>query len=117
MNRNGLNVLYGFQIVLVSVQENVYLGASTVLIMFIWTESQSRRRVVCPIDPSHTVYEDKLAKHIKICNKSKQNEEVTSCPYFVPNFNQGDATIHEVVSFDSPAQVSAIIEFDVERAV
>ena len=80
-------------------------------------ESQSRRRVVCPIDPSHTVYEDKLAKHIKICNKSKQNEEVTSCPYFVPNFNQGDATLHEVVSFDSPAQVSAIIEFDVERAV
>lgn len=75
-----------------------------------------RRRVVCPIDPSHTVYEDKLEKHIKICNKSKQNEEVMNCPYFILNCNQGDAIIHEVVSFASPTEVSAVKVFNCRKS-
>lgn len=69
------------------------------------TNAASRRRVVCPVDPSHTVFEDRLEKHIKVCNKSKQKEMQSSCPYFVPNFNQGTQGTPKALEFDSPETV------------
>ena len=54
------------------------------------TTQESRKRVPCPIDPSHTVFEDKLSKHIRVCNKTKKEEENANCPYFIPNFNSGN---------------------------
>ena len=65
-----------------------------------------RKRVVCPVDPSHTVFEDKLAKHIKICNKSKRNELNQQCPYYCENFNSGDNGPCETLSFASSEAVA-----------
>ena len=31
-----------------------------------------RNRVLCPLDPSHTVFEDSLQKHLKKCNAAKK---------------------------------------------
>lgn len=67
--------------------------------------SSSRRRVVCPVDPSHTVFEDKLEKHIKVCNKSKESQVLAQCPYFVDNINQGDGKVPESVVFSTPEEV------------
>ena len=56
-------------------------------------KQESRKRVPCPIDPSHTVFEDKLSKHIRVCNKTKKEEEKANCPYFIPNFNSGNVEL------------------------
>lgn len=71
-----------------------------------------RKRVKCPIDPSHTVFEDKLAKHIKICNKSKRNELKQQCPYYSENFNSGDNSPCEPLSFASTEAVVVSSLFD-----
>lgn len=34
--------------------------------------NQTRCRIPCPLDPSHTVYEDTLRKHMKKCNAAKK---------------------------------------------
>ena len=72
-------------------------------------DATSRKRVVCPIDPSHTVFEDKLSKHIKICNKSKQTQQKQQCPYYVENFNCGSEVQHESPVFDSQEAVFFLV--------
>ena len=67
--------------------------------------SGERKRVVCPIDPSHTVFEDKLAKHIRVCNKTKQEEGNSSCPYFIPSCNCGNVQLPHEKKFSSEEEV------------
>ncbi|XP_060058130.1 tRNA:m(4)X modification enzyme TRM13 homolog isoform X3 [Erinaceus europaeus] len=31
-------------------------------------EENARKRILCPLDPKHTVYEDQLTRHLKKCN-------------------------------------------------
>lgn len=53
------------------------------------------RRIVCPLDPKHTVSEDKLEKHLKKCNSREKPKPV----YYVENRNAGssdEADIKEV---------------------
>lgn len=54
------------------------------------------KRVRCTIDPSHTVWEDNLVKHLKICNilKLKQavEEKEKTCPWFSIDYNVKDCT-------------------------
>jgi len=47
----------------------------------------NNKRVRCPVDPSHTVYESRLSKHIKICNKSVSQNKMVSQPYYSKNLN------------------------------
>lgn len=48
---------------------------------------EKTKRVVCPLDSRHTVYERRLAKHLQICNAKP-----TARPaYFVPGMNAGAA--------------------------
>ncbi|XP_072244915.1 tRNA:m(4)X modification enzyme TRM13 homolog [Leuresthes tenuis] len=47
----------------------------------------SSRRIVCPLDPKHTVAEDKLNKHLKKCNSREKPKPV----YYVENINAGPA--------------------------
>ncbi|CRL01478.1 CLUMA_CG014306, isoform A [Clunio marinus] len=56
------------------------------------TESNSHEvnRVVCPLDPKHTVDKAKLQKHLKICN-AKQPQILP--PYITLACNIGDSTI------------------------
>ncbi|KAH8295144.1 hypothetical protein KR018_007907 [Drosophila ironensis] len=43
-------------------------------------------RVPCPLDPKHTVFRRKLAKHLAICNAREQERPP---PYIVRNINSG----------------------------
>lgn len=58
------------------------------------------KRVKCTVDPSHTVWEDHLSKHVKICNMVKKKNEVEekekTCPWFRIDYNVRDAKGEEV---------------------
>uniref|UniRef100_A0A3Q2EBF0 tRNA:m(4)X modification enzyme TRM13 n=2 Tax=Cyprinodon variegatus TaxID=28743 RepID=A0A3Q2EBF0_CYPVA len=49
--------------------------------------SAGSRRIACPLDPKHTVAEDKLEKHLKKCNSRDRPKPV----YYVENINAGQA--------------------------
>ncbi|XP_071421845.1 tRNA:m(4)X modification enzyme TRM13 homolog [Pithys albifrons albifrons] len=48
-------------------------------------EQNDRKRIPCPLDPKHTVYEDQLQKHLKKCNSREKPKPV----YFVQGINAG----------------------------
>ncbi|XP_051021544.1 tRNA:m(4)X modification enzyme TRM13 homolog isoform X2 [Acomys russatus] len=48
-------------------------------------EENSRKRILCPLDPKHTVYEDQLAKHLKKCN----SREKPKPDFFIQDINAG----------------------------
>uniref|UniRef100_A0A3P9IRP6 tRNA:m(4)X modification enzyme TRM13 n=1 Tax=Oryzias latipes TaxID=8090 RepID=A0A3P9IRP6_ORYLA len=48
-------------------------------------EGGSSRRIICPLDPKHTVAEDKLEKHLKKCNSRQKPKPI----YYVENINAG----------------------------
>lgn len=50
-------------------------------------EDLSKERVLCPLDPKHTVFKTKLAKHLTICNARDQQ---STLPYIVKNINSGE---------------------------
>lgn len=47
-----------------------------------------RKRVLCPLDPKHTVYERNLQKHLTICNA----KAIIQPGYIVPGLNAGPST-------------------------
>lgn len=58
------------------------------------------KRVRCTVDPSHTVWEDHLTKHLKICNLVKKKKEIEekekTCPWFRIDYNVSDVKGEEV---------------------
>ncbi|XP_050401365.1 tRNA:m(4)X modification enzyme TRM13 homolog isoform X1 [Patella vulgata] len=56
-----------------------------------------RKRVTCPLNPSHTCYEDCLQKHLKKCNNRRKAEEV----YYVEGINSGSDIEEDKVSVNS----------------
>ncbi|XP_006882555.1 PREDICTED: tRNA:m(4)X modification enzyme TRM13 homolog [Elephantulus edwardii] len=48
-------------------------------------EENVRKRILCPLDPKHTVYEDQLAKHLKKCN----SREKPKPDFFIQDINAG----------------------------
>lgn len=49
----------------------------------------ARRRVPCPIDNAHSVYEFDLEKHVLICNRVKDQEVMKRLPFYLENVNSG----------------------------
>lgn len=47
------------------------------------------RRIPCPIDPSHEIYESRLEKHIKICPAARRKVNDASLPYYRDSVNCG----------------------------
>uniref|UniRef100_A0A8D2J3I1 tRNA:m(4)X modification enzyme TRM13 n=1 Tax=Varanus komodoensis TaxID=61221 RepID=A0A8D2J3I1_VARKO len=47
-------------------------------------EENSRKRIPCPLDPKHTVYEDQLQKHLKKCNSREQPKPVSLLQNQIP---------------------------------
>lgn len=47
------------------------------------------KRIPCPIDPSHEVYESRLEKHLKICPAATRKQDDTALPYYQENINCG----------------------------
>ncbi|KAG6618912.1 tRNA guanosine-2'-O-methyltransferase [Phytophthora cinnamomi] len=52
-------------------------------------KAATRRRVSCPVDASHTVYEYDLAKHVLVCNRVKDADAMKKLPYYSHNINSG----------------------------
>ncbi|XP_017046704.1 tRNA:m(4)X modification enzyme TRM13 homolog [Drosophila ficusphila] len=50
-------------------------------------EDSHQDRIPCPLDPKHTVFKRKLAKHLTICNARDQE---SSLPYIVKGVNSGE---------------------------
>ncbi|XP_041862012.1 tRNA:m(4)X modification enzyme TRM13 homolog [Melanotaenia boesemani] len=50
------------------------------------TMESSSTRIVCPLDPKHTVAEDRLDQHLKKCNSREKPKPV----YYAENINAGD---------------------------
>lgn len=50
-------------------------------------ENPEAERIPCPLDPKHTVFKRKLAKHLTICNA---RDQVNTLPYILKNVNAGD---------------------------
>ncbi|XP_021051967.1 tRNA:m(4)X modification enzyme TRM13 homolog [Mus pahari] len=48
-------------------------------------EENTRKRILCPLDPKHTVYEDQLTKHLKKCN----SREKPKPDFFIQDINAG----------------------------
>ncbi|NXK94760.1 TRM13 enzyme, partial [Formicarius rufipectus] len=55
-------------------------------------EQNDRKRIPCPLDPKHTVYEDQLQKHLKKCNSREKPKPV----YFVQDINAGLKDVAEI---------------------
>ncbi|SCU96168.1 LAME_0F15170g1_1 [Lachancea meyersii CBS 8951] len=45
------------------------------------------RRIPCPIDPRHSVWEKDVARHVRRCNTTKKNAPPVDCPWFKLNYN------------------------------
>lgn len=50
-------------------------------------EDSDAERIPCPLDPKHTIFKRKLAKHMSICNA---RDQVSSLPYIVKDINAGE---------------------------
>ncbi|XP_062869449.1 tRNA:m(4)X modification enzyme TRM13 homolog [Trichomycterus rosablanca] len=57
-------------------------------------EDSKRKRIPCPLDPKHTVFEDCLAKHLKKCNSKEKPKPV----YYVKDINAGSIQEEENIS-------------------
>lgn len=67
-------------------------------------------RMVCPIDPTHTLFVRDKTKHIKICNVSKRRNEMMSNPSYSSGANYGP-----VCSEDDQAIAAFRLQFSEAR--
>lgn len=53
------------------------------------TQTIERKRIPCPVDPSHLIYEDQVEKHVPICPKTKKRKREQAEQYFQKDINGG----------------------------
>ena len=53
------------------------------------THGRKGKRIPCPLDPSHTIYEFMLSSHLKKCNKTKNDEEARAQVFYEDGINKG----------------------------
>ena len=53
------------------------------------SNSKKRKRIPCPLDQSHSIYEDMVERHLKICPKAKLQRQQEGQPYYQTNINGG----------------------------
>lgn len=53
------------------------------------TNSSQRKRIACPVDGSHMIFEDQVAKHVPICPTTKKRKRQEAAEYFKHNTNSG----------------------------
>lgn len=66
-----------------------------------------RKRLPCPIDKRHTVYEYDLEKHVLVCNKVKDANAMKLLPYYTENINSGT---HCDVDASATSAAAAVVE-------
>ncbi|XP_062353858.1 tRNA:m(4)X modification enzyme TRM13 homolog isoform X1 [Cinclus cinclus] len=69
-------------------------------------EQNDRKRIPCPLDPKHTVYEDQLQKHLKKCNSREKPKPV----YFVQDINAGLKDVAEIPEKQVPLSLLSVEE-------
>ena len=52
-------------------------------------DGSTHARVPCPIDPTHSVFEHKLQRHLRVCSAAKQQEARRALPFFRAGVNSG----------------------------
>jgi tRNA:m4X modification enzyme len=53
------------------------------------TNHSQRKRIPCPVDPSHMIFEDQVGKHVPICPQTKKRKRQEAAEYFKENINAG----------------------------
>uniref|UniRef100_A0A8C5RR75 tRNA:m(4)X modification enzyme TRM13 n=1 Tax=Laticauda laticaudata TaxID=8630 RepID=A0A8C5RR75_LATLA len=71
-------------------------------------EEHKRKRILCPLDPKHTVYEDQLQKHLKKCNSREKPKPV----YFAKDINAGLKNETELPEEQAPISALSKQELD-----
>ncbi|XP_025923083.1 tRNA:m(4)X modification enzyme TRM13 homolog isoform X1 [Apteryx rowi] len=74
-------------------------------------KENDRKRIPCPLDPKHTVYEDQLQKHLKKCNSREKPKPV----YFVQDINAGLKDVAEVPEIQMP--ISSLSKEELEDLI
>ncbi|XP_074894868.1 tRNA:m(4)X modification enzyme TRM13 homolog isoform X3 [Buteo buteo] len=74
-------------------------------------EENNRKRIPCPLDPKHTVYEDQLQKHLKKCNSREKPKPV----YFVQDINAGLKDVAEIPEKQVP--ISSLSKEELENLI
>ncbi|XP_060546037.1 tRNA:m(4)X modification enzyme TRM13 homolog isoform X2 [Pantherophis guttatus] len=74
-------------------------------------EEHKRKRIPCPLDPKHTVYEDQLQKHLKKCNSREKPKPV----YFAKDINAGLKNETELPEEQAP--ISALSKQELENLI
>ncbi|XP_021260177.1 tRNA:m(4)X modification enzyme TRM13 homolog isoform X2 [Numida meleagris] len=70
-----------------------------------------RKRIPCPLDPKHTVYEDQLQKHLKKCNSREKPKPV----YFVQDINAGVKDVAEIP--ENQVTISSLSKEELENLI
>ncbi len=52
-------------------------------------DGSTHARVPCPIDPTHSVFEHKLQRHLRVCSAAKQQDAQRTLPFFRAGINSG----------------------------
>ncbi|NXI55970.1 TRM13 enzyme, partial [Chloroceryle aenea] len=74
-------------------------------------KENDRKRIPCPLDPKHTVYEDQLQKHLKKCNSREKPKPV----YFVQDINAGLKDVTEIPEKQVP--ISSLSKEELENLI
>uniref|UniRef100_A0A5F9CF92 tRNA:m(4)X modification enzyme TRM13 n=1 Tax=Oryctolagus cuniculus TaxID=9986 RepID=A0A5F9CF92_RABIT len=74
-------------------------------------EENTRKRILCPLDPKHTVYEDQLAKHLKKCNAREKPKP----DFFIQDINAGLTDETEILEQLVP--ISSLSEEQLENLI
>ncbi|XP_001358902.2 tRNA:m(4)X modification enzyme TRM13 homolog [Drosophila pseudoobscura] len=68
-------------------KESLFCGAHSPATEESKAVGAAAERIPCPLDPKHTVFKRKLAKHLTICNA---RDQASTLPYIVKNINAGE---------------------------
>ncbi|NXJ07506.1 TRM13 enzyme, partial [Odontophorus gujanensis] len=74
-------------------------------------KENDRKRIPCPLDPNHTVYEDQLQKHLKKCNSREKPKPV----YFVQDINAGVKDTAEIP--ENQVTISSLSKEELENLI
>ncbi|NXI61778.1 TRM13 enzyme, partial [Anseranas semipalmata] len=74
-------------------------------------KENDRKRIPCPLDPKHTVYEDQLQKHLKKCNSREKPKPV----YFVQDINAGLKDVVEIP--EKQVTISSLSKEELENLI
>lgn len=80
-------------------------------------DNNKRVRISCPIDPSHSIYQDQIEKHKPICPRTTQIQREQSQVYYQSNINRGGHGRHQTPSSSTVDAADTIPQIEVEEDV